>query len=227
MDQGLIGSNCEGFLNVSDYVKSLLRMAGIAGFLLLAIGFAGSWSVGTGVLLFGIGLPILGIVVCGLTILYFIRSLEVSRHSKSIPSRAGLLASAPAMCVALILLALPLFFVGNKIGTHTRLLTEQDQYEAIIADVYANPSEVSFAKADRITYSVDLGPPIRIAFNPDGYLGSWSGIVHDPSGEVMLAGAVDEKTGQSAAPERITNVFGGRLRGCNHLRGDYYDCSVD
>ncbi|WP_337661231.1 hypothetical protein [Erythrobacter sp. Alg231-14] len=212
---------------MSDYVKSLLRMVGIAAFVLLAIGFVGSSSVGVGFLLFVIVLPITGIAVAGLTVLYFIRSLELLRNSKSTPFRAGLLVSAPAAFVVLVMLAGPLFFAGKEIGTHALLLTEQDQYEAIIANVHANPTQVSFAKVDRITYSVDLGPPIRIAFNPDGYLGSWSGIVHDPSGEVMLINAIDEESGQSTAQERIRNVFEGVLVECRHLKGDYYRCFFD
>lgn len=72
--------------------------------------------------------------------------------------------------------------------------------------------------------NVDRGPPLRVAFNPEGMLDNWSGIVFDPTGEVMQADGFDA-SGRFRAPDRITKLFGGDLVSCRRLWGDYYDCS--
>ena len=98
-------------------------------------------------------------------------------------------------------------------------------YEAIIAKANKTRQSVWYEDDGAITYSTDLGPPIRVAFNPAGMLDNWSGIIYDPTGDVMLANGFDPKTGKFFAPERVTKIFGGDLVGCRHLWGSYYDCS--
>jgi hypothetical protein len=80
------------------------------------------------------------------------------------------------------------------------------------------------AEQGGIIYNVDLGPPVRVAFHPEGMLDNWSGIIFDPTGEVMQADGFDAR-GNFVAPERITKLFGGDLVGCRHLWRDYYRCS--
>lgn len=110
-------------------------------------------------------------------------------------------------------------------GTFSRLVVNQGHYEAIIAKVARERKAAWFEEDDGVIYSTDLGPPVRVAFNPAGILDNWSGIIYDPTGDVMKAKGFDPKTSKFYAPERITKLFGGDLVDCRHLWGDYYQCS--
>jgi hypothetical protein len=108
-------------------------------------------------------------------------------------------------------------------------MVNRGHYEEIIAKVkrgHRSPSaNSSFEEDGGVEYVVDAGPPVRVAFNPEGMLDNWSGIIFDPTGSVMLAKGFDPKTGKFAAPDRVTKLFGGDLVGCRRLGGSYYDCS--
>lgn len=123
-----------------------------------------------------------------------------------------------------MLIAWPLLATGSFVGAFTRLMLNSGHYEAIIARVQTNPRPAWFEEDDGVTYSVDLGPPVRVAFNPEGMLDNWSGIIFDPTGDVMQADGFDQH-GKFRAPERITKLFGGDLVGCRRIWGDYYACS--
>lgn len=108
-------------------------------------------------------------------------------------------------------------------------MISRGHYETIIAKVkrgHRSPGGMSsFEEDGGVRYVVDDGPPIRVAFNPEGMLDDWSGIIFDPTGEVMLAKGFDAITGKFSAPDRVTKLFGGDLVSCRHLSGNYYDCS--
>ncbi len=107
----------------------------------------------------------------------------------------------------------------------SRLFVNHNHYEAIIAKARRNPTPSWFEEDGGVTYSVDVGPPIRVAFNPAGFLDNWSGIIYDPTGDVMQANGFDPVTGKFFAPDRVTKLFDGDLVNCRHLWGNYYDCS--
>jgi hypothetical protein len=107
----------------------------------------------------------------------------------------------------------------------SRLLANYGHYQSIIAKIQNSPNPYWYEEDGGITYSVDLGPPIRVAFNPAGFLDNWSGIIYDPTGVVMQARGFDAVTGKFAAPDEITKLFDGDLVSCRHLWGSYYDCS--
>lgn len=140
------------------------------------------------------------------------------------------LAAIAAICLgpAMMVIAIPLFFVsaqaGEWLGELFRLSVDYRRYEAIIAELRENPQEVRLGERYGVTHSVDLGPPVRVAFKPEGLGDNWSGIVHDPSGDVMLADGFDAQ-GRFHAPDSITKIFGGDLGGCRWLWEDYYSCS--
>ncbi len=56
-------------------------------------------------------------------------------------------------------------------------------------------------------------------------LDNWSGIIYDPTGDVMLARGFDPVSGRFHAPDRITKLFEGDLVECRHLWSSYYSCS--
>jgi len=102
----------------------------------------------------------------------------------------------------------------------------QDRYALIIAKARkAHQAEWYAEDAAGVTYSVDMGPPVRVAFEPAGMLDNWSAIIYDPTGEMLLADGFDPETGKFRAPDSITKVFGGDLVSCKRLWGDYLTCS--
>ena len=100
----------------------------------------------------------------------------------------------------------------------------RSHYEPIIEKARVDRNAAWFDEHRGVTYSVDLGPPVRVAFNPEGMLDNWSGIIFDPTGEVMKADGFDA-SGNFRAPEKVTKLFGGDLVSCRHLLDDYYACS--
>ncbi|AKH41737.1 hypothetical protein WYH_00681 [Croceibacterium atlanticum] len=83
-----------------------------------------------------------------------------------------------------------------------------------------------YQEHDGTTFMLDEGPPRRVAFPmPGGFLDNWSGVIYDPTGEVMLADGFDSETGEFAAPERITKLFYGDIVSCRHMLGSFYNCS--
>ena len=116
-------------------------------------------------------------------------------------------------------------FLGNE----TLLITYLQRYRGIIEKVQREPDPTAGSgtwQQDRgTTYIVDYGTPRRVAFEPSGILDNWSGIVWDPTHDVMKADGFDAKTGRFHAPDRITKMFGGDLVTCRRLGGDWFDCS--
>ncbi len=204
--------------------KSALFFACLAG-ALFVFGFIDAWEPGLGFLLFILGVPLLAIALLSGTIACVVFAWRNRGDFETWNYRAVALATAPILTIVTVSLALPTLWVGSYTGDMSRLLIEHDEYEAIIAEVRANPEQAWFEESRGVTYSVDLGPPIRLAFNPAGLLDNWSGIIYDPTGEMMLADGFDPETGRFRAPDRITKLFGGDLVGCRHLWSDYYTCS--
>jgi len=208
-----------------DHIISLTRFHFVVSIALFTVGFIGAWSFGLGFFGVFIGLPIIGFTALGMTVSFLVSGIKIAPEVSSRPWRFAVCAAAPGFLAAITFLALPLFWTGSYVGSFTRLMVNWNRYEAIVADVRANPKAAWFEETNGVTYSVDLGPPIRIAFNPEGLLDNWSGMVYDPTGDVMMADGFDRDTGEFVAPQRITKLFEGDLVGCRRLWRDYYVCS--
>lgn len=130
-----------------------------------------------------------------------------------------LLLLTPIPTVLMILSTLPIIWFGRFSGTYVNLIVNYSYYEEIVEKASSNPNGDKNGH-----YFVDKGPPVRVAFSQGGFLDNWSGIVYDPSGEVMQADGFDPETGKFAAPDRITKLFYGDLLSCRHLWGNYYKC---
>ena len=113
---------------------------------------------------------------------------------------------------------------STVIAAGARVAVNHSSYQAIIAEARESGDEQWYAEAHGIIYNVDAGPPVRVAFHPGGMLDNWSAIVFDPTGDVMLADGFDSKTGEFAAPDRVTKLFYGDLVSCRPLWNDYYSC---
>ncbi|MEH3159689.1 MAG: hypothetical protein PGN08_12625 [Sphingomonas taxi] len=142
--------------------------------------------------------------------------------------RIATMLAAPLLAVATLALAVPAHFVGTHVGWLSKLAVNYWHYGAIVRDAeirVARGARDCCTSPDGELVYIDPGPPVRAAFDPQGLLDNWSGIVFDPSGDVMLAKGFNPITGTFAAPERITKLFGGDLVGCRPLVGHYYVCS--
>jgi len=142
------------------------------------------------------------------------------------PRRIAVVLAAPALLGLCLVAAMPALATGMLAGTATRLFWNQRSYAAIIETERrrAGPEPFVQPSSRGIRYLVDRGPPLRVVFNPEGLLDKWSGIVFDPTHQVMLAEAFDSR-GQFRAPRHITELFGGDLVSCRPLWGDYFHCS--
>ena len=207
------------------FLKRITWFYGLVATIPFLIAFIGAWSAGLGFFLFILGVPVAFLVLVIGSIVWAIRSHRTGKEVHEKRERVAIYAAAPILFVLIICLSWPTLALGGYTGTLSRLMLNQGHYEAIIAKVRDDPKPAWFEVDDGVTYSVDLGPPIRVAFNPAGMLDNWSGIIYDPTGEVMLADGFDPNTGEFVAPDRITKLFNGDLLSCRRLWGDYYDCS--
>ena len=80
---------------------------------------------------------------------------------------------------------------------------------------------------DEVTYYVDDGPPVRIAFPKQGIIDNWAAIVYDPSDVVAQATGWNFDNGRQSftAPPDVRSLFGGDLVSCWRLYRHYYSCS--
>lgn len=169
-------------------------------------------------------------IVVAVGILYLTLFVQAIKHARepetSLKHKILAIVAAPVLLAALIFACLPSLRAGGFVGTFSRLVLNQSKYEAIIAQhqiASNNGPNQGYRVYQGIQYDIDSGPPIRIAFEPDGMLDNWSGIIYDPTGDVMKADGFDAK-GKFYAPDRITKLFGGDLVSCAHLYGPYYRC---
>ena len=207
---------------MADQIKSPITYFAILLALVFCAGFWGAWDHFFTTILFIVGLVFAWAVG---SIFHLTKGILFARKSDHRRTRIAAILAPTCTATACALLALPALWSGSLLGDFARLSINSDQYEAIIAKAQANPEEAWYEEHDGVTYSVDVGPPVRVAFNPNGFLDNWSAIVYDPSGEMQLADGFDAKTGKFVAPDRITKLFGGDLVRCRSLWGDYYACS--
>lgn len=208
-----------------EYYKRIASFFALITLVPLAVGFVSAWAEGVGFFLFFFGSPVVIFTLLIGSIIWFVRGLKLARWSEGRSKKLALLSAAPVLLICTIFAALPLLWFGTYVGSMSRLFANRDHYEAIIAKAQKEQKPAWFKDDNGVTYSVDLGPPIRVAFNPAGMLDNWSGIIFDPTGDVMLAKGFDAKTGRFFAPDRVTKLFEGDLVGCRHLWGYYYRCS--
>ncbi|MGB1026650.1 MAG: hypothetical protein ACPGYL_08850, partial [Rhodospirillaceae bacterium] len=118
------------------------------------------------------------------------------------------------------------FGIGKTHGLTAAFEQNVGRYQAVLEDLsIGTPEAGDFTHTNGVHYRVDLGPPVRVAFAPKGMLDNWTGIIHDPSGDVMMAMGLDFETGGVVGPEEIIALFGGDLVICQPLRDAFYLCS--
>ncbi len=210
---------------MNEYLRSTGYRFGIFACLPFILSFVNAWSGGLGFLLFFFGIPAALVVLAVFSVIWIIRGVKVANVVSNRRHKITAILFVPACLTALFFVARPLLLAGTYVGSASRLAINRGRYDNIIEKVRAKPIAANYAEFGGVTYSVDAGPPVRVAFNPDGILDNWSGIIFDPTGDVMLADGFDPKTGKFPAPDRVTKLFGGDLVECWPLWGHYYRCS--
>jgi hypothetical protein len=114
--------------------------------------------------------------------------------------------------------------IGWQAGTYFRMWRLESTYEKEVTRIMALDDEA--LEGLKSSADVDEGPPRRVAFGWGGIIDNWSGIVYDPSGEVMLVRESEEELSKAeeAERDRIRSLFGGDLIKATHLWGPWYYC---
>jgi hypothetical protein len=140
----------------------------------------------------------------------------------------GIAVYITAFIVVILALALALPHVavtGDEFQFSRRFVRLKPQYEAIVAQLLA-AGKGKDGEANGVRYTVDAGPPLRIAFpQPGGLLDNWEGVVWDPTGIVRSAtGWRNGIGGDYTASTEAKALFGGDLVACRHVAGYFYRC---
>ena len=203
-------------------LRSRVKLIALVLPVVFTVGFINSWNAGWGFVLFLLILPATALILLvgiGASLVQDV----VSKDRWQVRLKRGGVTLAVACLV--VGSSWPVLALGASSGSLTRLAINVRTYRTIISELRAHPDQVErIERKFGVTLAVDRGPPLRVAFNPEGMLDNWSGIVFDPTGEMMQADGFDA-SGRFRAPERITRLFGGDLMSCRRLCGDYYDCS--
>ena len=210
---------------MANYLTSMGKRFAFLALIPMIVGFFSSWSAGLGFALFIFVVPAVALILLAYALVSFARGIRLARTIEAPWKMAAVIGATPVALICTLALALPLLATGSFGGNLSRLLVNRGHYEAIVTKAKLHPRSDWYAEDGNVTYSVDIGPPVRVAFNPAGMLDNWSGIIYDPTGEVMLAKGFDPKSGRFFAPDRVTKLFNGDLVSCRHLWGSYYDCS--
>jgi len=122
----------------------------------------------------------------------------------------------PAIALVAVMILLWGMHLGPRIGVVARLWRVEKEYLEVISVIQNNPAVDPPECSDPV--EVEPGPPLRVAFSWGGLLDNWTGIVHDPGGEVLAANNA-ERTSE------ITYLFGGTLIHARHVWGPWYFCA--
>jgi hypothetical protein len=215
-------------MSIASYLKRALLFTLGFGAAVFFVGLLGESSSSTTQSIIAFGLTV--IVVVAVIVVYLILfGLGVSLakgHDISRKNRILAFATAPISLSLLIFSGLPILWSGIYVGALGKLMLNHSAYEEIVrrnaTEIKGEPFQIRRTE-NGIEYVIDTGPPFRFAFEPDGFLDNWSGIVYDPSGDVLVADGFDGK-GKFKAPDRVTKLFGGDLVSCSQLIGYYYRC---
>ncbi|KKX33383.1 hypothetical protein [Rhizobium sp. LC145] len=176
-----------------------------------------------------VALPALVLTLLVGTAIFLLQGIRLARRpGRAVGLRIANIVVAPLLGLGAFAFGMPAFSTGSLAGAWLRLVDNRSQYEAIIASSVSgqrNPADDQHRAERRIRFIADSGPPLRVAFDPQGILDNWSAIVFDPTQVVMGAAGFDPASGKFAAPDSITKLFGGDLVQCRRLGDSYFFCS--
>lgn len=213
-----------GFLVLAAAFFAVMALA------VFATGFLDSWGMPlmAGLVALGLIALLLLIGATAFTVLGFRAACR--RKTAPILLRLALALAPPLLFAGLALAARPLLDAGDRFGVAARLAQDEARFATIIARVKEEQpaaSDGTQRTEDGISFLVDRGPPLRVAFHPRGILDSWTGIVFDPTralSNYVSQGPRRPGARSAITPDDLSGLFGGDLVGCRHLRDDFFLC---
>lgn len=197
--------------------------------LIFGLGVAASMSGALIGLIIFLAVPVLVIALLVGTATFMWRGIKRAREStRPAPARVVDIVAPPGVAVIVLALSAPTFSAGSLSGAWISLASNRVHFEEIVASLQAggrDPADGQRQVERGIAFIADRGPPLRVAFNPEGILDNWSAIVFDPTQAVMRADGFDPISGKFAAPDSITKLFGGDVVRCRRLSDNYFFCS--
>ena len=150
-----------------------------------------------------------------------------ARSWRALATPAVVLVAAASVWVS----ASPLRRAGDNAVFHWRFSRMHPTYDRIVTETLRRPppdtGQVPWTHLEHggADYTVDFGPPLRIAFlQPGGITDNWEGIVYDPSGAVRAATGWKNTAGEFSAPPELVRLFGGDLVACRPVADHYFRC---
>lgn len=193
---------------------------------MFVVGVAEAWASG---LLFVLALLSPGFLIgfAGCAALVVGLGLREASRACSLGERLIAAFGPPILLGVTIVAAFPALWAGRFTGILIQFDAERSAYDEIVVSLQNKRAAATQARQqhDDIVYVIDSGPPLRVAFHPEGILDNWSGIVFDPSGAVMQAEGFHPDTGAVIRRPGVTELFGGDLTRCRPLAQHYYYCS--
>ncbi|MCR5871381.1 MULTISPECIES: hypothetical protein [unclassified Sphingomonas] len=171
-----------------------------------------------------VGLAGLYLAAIAVTVRWSIAAWHAKPLGVTLTRRLATILIPPSLLLTAICLFPPLGQAGGRIGLIAQITMYGQRFEEIIAKEGATPTADGRGEFRGVSYWIDPGPPVRVAFFPEGFLDNWSALIYDPTGEMMQADGFDPVTGKFRAADRVTKLFGGDLLWCRPIWGDYYEC---
>jgi hypothetical protein len=130
----------------------------------------------------------------------------------------------PALLLPAALLSVGVFqgVVGRKVGVFVRFQALRPHYRTIVRAIEAGETPPAGSR-----YRVEEGQSVRVVFPwPGGILDNWCGVVYDSSGLLRKASRSGPNLSGSSDVDvgKVRGWFGGDLRFCEPLGGDWFFC---
>jgi hypothetical protein len=100
------------------------------------------------------------------------------------------------------------------------------RHEAAVREIEAAPERRAEFEKEFYCH-IEPGPPLRVAFvQPGSLLDNWTGIVYDPTGEVLKANEIKRDGSNLSEPgfRQVRELFGGDLIWAEPLGAHWYRC---
>lgn len=158
-------------------------------------------------------LAIVAVPLVGLGGLVVMAALAFSGEGKAV----GVLIVA-----ALVLVLLPLPSWGGRVWFFISFYQHRQAYDAVVAEADGLPRD---GARHGVSYRIEPGPPIRVAFpQPVGIADNWGAVIHDPSDGVATAKGWGETNGDYTIRPDLQELWGGDIVSCSRITGHYYRC---
>jgi hypothetical protein len=166
-------------------------------------------------------MPPAALIYGGVAVLLLIGYVRSAIKDRS--KRAWTKAASIPLLIAVLIFAAPLV---RRAVIYAQFAIMLPAYSRVVETESRSPSK-GVVEDGKVTYVVDNGPPVRIAFPKFGIIDNWVAIVYDPSDAVAEARGWDFQSGKQlfTAPPKIKSLFGGDLVECWRLYSHYYSCS--